>query len=143
MIIPDTSILLYAYNSTSQFHGLACAWVEETFSGSEQIGLPWIVIVGFIRIGADARVHSQPWTMAEAVAIVDAWLTRPNIFAMTPGRRHWEILRSLLAKGQVRGPLTTDAHIAAHALETGALLATTIETSPASKVCVGVSPLDA
>jgi uncharacterized protein len=124
LIIPDTNILLYAYNATSRFHIQARTWLEAAFSGGEQIGVPWIVIVGFVRISTDPRAHSNPLTMAEAVEIVDAWLTRPNVIALGPGPHHWQILRDLLARGQARGPLTTDAHIAAHALESGAVLAT-------------------
>ena len=43
---------------------------------------------------------------------------------LNPGERHWEILRSLMISGQVRGPLIMDAHLAALAIEHGATLAT-------------------
>ena len=37
----------------------------------------------------------------------------------------WQILRELITKGQAHGPLITDAHLAALAIEHGATLATT------------------
>jgi uncharacterized protein len=42
----------------------------------------------------------------------------------SPGERHWEILRELLADGQCYGPLVTDAVLAALAMEHGAELCT-------------------
>lgn len=124
MIVVDTNLLLYAYNSTSPFHERARAWVEEVFSGGELVALPWTVILGFIRIATDPRAHLDPLTVAEAVSIVSEWLARPNVMALPPGQRHWEIVRKLLVTGQARGPLAMDAHIAAHAMEHGAVLAT-------------------
>jgi hypothetical protein len=44
---------------------------------------------------------------------------------LNPGERHWEILCDLMAKGQARGRLIVDAHLAALAIEHGATLATT------------------
>jgi len=38
---------------------------------------------------------------------------------LVPGRGHWEILRNLLLAHGTGGSLTTDAHIAALALEYG------------------------
>jgi hypothetical protein len=64
-------------------------------------------------------------TLDEAIAIVAGWLERPNVTLLNPGERHWEILRELMTKGQARGTLVTDAHLAALAVEHGCTLATT------------------
>ena len=53
------------------------------------------------------------------------WLELPNISLLGPSERHWQILQRLLAESQVRGPLVTDAHLAALAIEHGATLCTT------------------
>jgi hypothetical protein len=42
---------------------------------------------------------------------------------MTPGRRHWEIFAALCR--DIRGPLVTDAYVAALAIEHGCELVTT------------------
>jgi uncharacterized protein len=124
VIVVDTNVLLYAYNASSAFHAPARRWIEDAFSGTELIGLPWIVIVGFIRISTDPRAHTRPLTIVEATKAVDEWLSRKTVIALAPGPQHWEILSELLRRGQVRGPLATDAHIAAQTLEHGAVLAT-------------------
>ena len=124
MIVVDTNLLLYAYNATSVHHERARLWLEETLTGSGHVGLPWVVIFGFIRIGTDPRAHTEPFRVEEAAEIVTEWLARRNVIALTPGPRHWDIVRELLIRGQARGPLAMDAHIAAHAIEHGAILAT-------------------
>ena len=50
---------------------------------------------------------------------------RPKVVVVNPTERHWEIFRGLVAKGQAQGPLVSGAHLAALAMEHGALLATT------------------
>jgi uncharacterized protein len=124
VIIVDTNLLLYAYNESSAHHRRARTWVEEVFSGGETVGLPWTVIFGFIRIGTDLRAHTTPFTIEEMTALVSEWLKRENVTALAPGSRHWQIVCGLMTEGQARGPLAMDAHIAAHAIEHGAVLAT-------------------
>ena len=63
--------------------------------------------------------------MTETVDIGSEWLARKDVFALSPGPRHWEIAGRLLLDAQARGPLAMDGHIAAHAIEPGAALATT------------------
>ena len=124
MILVDANLLIYAHDSASAHHELA-AWLETTFSGSEQIGLTWMVVLAFVRITTSPRPLDHPFSSAEAVEIVAGWLERPTVALVHPGERHWEILRSLLEEGQAPGPLVMDAHLAALAIEHGATLATT------------------
>ena len=124
MILVDANLLIYAHDSASAHHELA-AWLETTFSGSEQIGLTWMVVLAFVRITTSPRPLDHPFSIAEAVEIVAGWLERPTVALVHPGERHWGILRSLLEEGQAPGPLVMDAHLAALAIEHGATLATT------------------
>jgi toxin-antitoxin system PIN domain toxin len=135
VIVIDTSLLLYAYNAASAHHRSAREWLEATFSGREHVGLPWTVIFGFIRISTNSRAHAEPFTLEEITATVSDWLARKNIVALSPGPRHWEIVTDLLIGGQARGPMAMDAHIAAHAIEHGATLATNDRDSRDSKAC--------
>jgi predicted nucleic acid-binding protein len=43
VIIPDLNILLYAYNTDAPHHAQARRWWEDTLSGTETIGVPWVV----------------------------------------------------------------------------------------------------
>lgn len=124
MIVVDANLLLYAYDSSAAHHPRARRWLEDAFSGAEQVRLPWAVVLAFVRISTHPRVLSRPLPIAEATSIVDEWLGLPNVETLDPTDRHWEIIRDLMRDAQIRGPLVTDAHLAALAIEHGATLCT-------------------
>ncbi len=59
------------------------------------------------------------------MAFVDEWLGQPYVSAVSPGQGHWAILRKLLRDSGTAGNLTSDAHLAAVALELGASVCST------------------
>jgi predicted nucleic acid-binding protein len=67
----------------------------------------------------------RPLAPGAALADVDAWLQQPCVETVAPGERHWPILRRLLKATGSAGNLTSDAHIAALALERGAAVCST------------------
>jgi toxin-antitoxin system PIN domain toxin len=83
------------------------------------------VILGFLRLATSRQVFTHPMAAKDAIDIVDGWLQRPNVVALAPGRDHWNILRSLVSASGVAGNLTTDAHLAALAIEQGCQLCST------------------
>ena len=126
MIVVDANLLLYAHDAGSAQHSAARRWLEDTLSGDEAVGLTWAALLAFLRVGTNPRLRKDAPTIEEASAIVAGWLERPMVTLLNPGERHWEIFRDLMARGQARGPLVTDAHLAALAIEHGATLATTV-----------------
>lgn len=118
MIIPDINLLVYAYNSDAPFHAESKAWLEERLSGRTTIGLPWVVILGFVRIMSSSVVLTSPLHPTEAVQHVESWLRRPQTQVINPGPRHLEILGDLMQSSGASGRLTTDAHLATLAVET-------------------------
>lgn len=125
MKIVDLNVLLYAVNRDSAHHRAARRWLERALSGDETIAFPWAVVLGFLRVATSARVFPAPLAPEQAIAVADGWLARPNVVRLDPGDRHWDILRELLANAGTAGNLTTDAHLAALALERGATLCST------------------
>jgi toxin-antitoxin system PIN domain toxin len=124
MILIDANILLYAYDPSTSHHQAALDWLEEIFSAPEPVGLTWVTLLAFLRIGTSPRALENPLSVHEASAIIAEWLDRPMVTLPNPGERHWEILRHLMAKGQARGDLIMGAHLGALAIEHGATLAT-------------------
>ena len=125
MIAVDANILLYASDTSSVHHPASRRWLETVLSGDEPVGLAWSVLLAFLRVGTNPRIRKDAFTVEEASEIVASWLERPTVTLLNPGERHWQILRDVMTRGQVRGPLVTDAHLAALAIEHGATLATT------------------
>jgi toxin-antitoxin system PIN domain toxin len=120
--LPDVNILLYASDEASSRYAEAHQWVGEMFSEPETVALAWVVVLGFLRISTNQRVSESPLTVREALNIVDGWLARPNVIVARPTDRHVAVLRELLVPLGVGGNLTTDAHLAALAIEHGAEL---------------------
>jgi len=122
--IVDANLLIYAWNEDSSQHQRAKAWIEERFSGSEWIGIPWVTIWEFLRIMTNPRAFPLSPGGEAAFGIVRSWLELPNVVLIQPGPRHEELLRTLALGGQAIGPLMSDAVMAALTIEQGASLAT-------------------
>jgi len=117
VILPDVNLLVYAYNRDARHHRECRAWWERLLSSSEPVGLPWAVSCGFIRLMTHPSILVRPLDPSRAVAHVGSWLARPNVEVLDPGPRHLQLLDRLLADLGVAGNLTTDAHLAALAIE--------------------------
>jgi toxin-antitoxin system PIN domain toxin len=120
----DANLLLYAYNTASEHHQAARRWLEDALTGSVPVAFCWPTILAFLRIATNPRAVSRPLSIAQAVSIVDSWLAVPVATLVHPTDRHWPILGDLLAAGQASGPLVSNAHLAALAIEHGATLIT-------------------
>ena len=125
MKLLDLNILLYATNRDSPRHPAAKAWLESMLSGEESIAIPWVVVLGFLRIATSRQVLPRPISADEAITVVHGWLAQPPVIALNPGDEHWRVLTRLLSDAGSAGNLTTDAHLAALAIEHGAELCST------------------
>jgi len=117
VILPDVNLLIYAYNSGAPHHKAAREWWEDTLSGTVAVGLPWAVALGFVRLSTHLRVMAPPLPAQLAINHVQSWLARPRVTILEPGPQHLEFLAQMLHAAGVAGALTTDAHLAALAVE--------------------------
>lgn len=117
MILIDANLLLYAEDSLSQHHESARTWWDAQLSGSGPVCLCWPVLIAFIRIGTNSRLHQRPLTIEEAVQRVQSWLEQPCVRLIQPTDQHWLIFQRLLRKGNAAANLVSDAHLAALAVE--------------------------
>lgn len=92
-------------------------------NADETIGLPWIVLSGFVRIATSARIFSAPLSVSDALVHVDNLLAHPLTTIVTEKTEHWKTLQALLIEAGAAGNLTTDAHLATLAITHGATLA--------------------
>lgn len=117
MILPDVNLLVHAYNSDSPVHSTARAWWEGALNGTKPVGLAWVTMLGYVRITTHRQILANPMPVADSCAHVRAWLARPYVGIVHPGERHAELLFGLLESLGTAGNLTTDAHLAALAIE--------------------------
>lgn len=125
MLIPDVNILVYAHNAELPAHAAARQWWEATLAQERPIGLAWACILGFIRLTTRRGVFARPATVKLATGHVRRWLTLPQVQILSPGPEHADILFGLLDELGTAGNLTTDAHLAALAIEYQAELVST------------------
>lgn len=125
MIAPDVNLLVYAVDEDSPFHTSARAWLENALSGAESIGFAWMVLLAFVRVTTRPQAVPIPLPIEQALGVVALLLAQPNVMVIEPGPRHFELLRDLLIDVGTAGNLTSDAHLAAIAIEHGAEVCST------------------
>ncbi len=86
-------------------------------NGTVTVGLPWVSVLGFIRIATNPKILDNPLDVTSACRCVRRWLDRPQAVLIHPGDRHANILFNLLEAVGTAANLTTDAHLAALAIE--------------------------
>ncbi|MDX2179654.1 MAG: TA system VapC family ribonuclease toxin [Bryobacteraceae bacterium] len=96
-------------------------WLNGAFSSSEPVGLPWLVLWAYVRISTNLSLP-KPLPVSKALDDVDTWVRQPNAEMVQPGPSHLGILGDLMRLGGVSGARTTDAILAAIAIEHGATL---------------------
>ncbi|MEO5960484.1 MAG: type II toxin-antitoxin system VapC family toxin [Opitutaceae bacterium] len=117
MIIPDLNLLIYAHHAADPRHAAARVWWEACLNGDEPIGLAWVTLLGFMRLTTHRHVLATPLPVATVADLVEEWLDQPVVRVLVPGREHARHCFGFLRKLGVAGNLTTDAHLAALALE--------------------------
>ncbi len=74
MIVVDVNLLIYVVNEDSPDHKNAKPWLEAAVSGTETVGLPWIVLLAFLRLTTRPGLFQKPLSVDAAFDVVDAWL---------------------------------------------------------------------
>jgi toxin-antitoxin system PIN domain toxin len=120
VVVVDANILLYAVDRASGHHERSLAWLDAALSGTEAVAFAWVVLLAFVRVATSAVVFPTPMSAEQALDQVEVWLSAPAAVVVQPTPRHVSLLRGLLRDTGTAGNLTTDAHLAALALEHGA-----------------------
>jgi len=117
VIVPDVNLLLYAHITGFAEHTRARRWWEDLMNGDKEVGIGAPALFGFVRLATNPRVLDRPWAISAALERVDEWLSQPHVRFALPGPRHLEIVFGLLRELGTTGNLTTDAQLAALAIE--------------------------
>ena len=89
------------------------------------IGLPWIVLLAFLRLTTRPGLFQKPLSVNAAFDVVDAWLQQPSVTVPEPTARHLQTIRDLISPLGTGGNLTLDAYLAALSIEHGVELCST------------------
>lgn len=117
MIIPDANLIIYAHNEADPDHRAARTWWKGLLEGDEDVGIPIVVVLAFLRLTTSARILTHPLSVEESATRIEAWFDARPVRLIAPGQQHVATLLATLRAVGVGGSLTTDAHIAALAIE--------------------------
>lgn len=117
MNVVDTNVLIYAVDPLSEHHSRSRRWLDDEIGSGRAVLLPWIALVGFLRLTTNASTAVAPLEFEFAASVVRKWLSRPNVRTPYPDDRHLDRMSELLATPGTGGNLVNDAHIAAIALQ--------------------------
>ena len=116
MKVVDVNVLLYAVNEDADRHAVLRRWWVDALNGDESVGLPWIVVSGFLRIATNPKVYPEPLPADEALARIETWMSAGTVSVIVEKPDHWRVFRGLLSDVGTARNLTTDAHLAAIAI---------------------------
>jgi hypothetical protein len=109
----DTNILVYAYRQELPQYQIAEKCLRLLAEGSTKWAIPWPCIHEFLGVVTNPKVFRPPSPMMHAMAQIDAWRESPSLALISETEAHWSYLKQLLTDGNVIGPKTHDARIAA------------------------------
>jgi len=143
VILPDVNVLVHAHNADSAVHESARRWWDGCLRGSEGVGLAWATMLGFIRITTNRKVVARPLPVRDVMRRIQGWLELPHVHVTQPSDAHFARLRAELERLGTAGNLTTDAHLAALAMERGYVLYSTDTDFARFPALRWVNPCDA
>ena len=123
MQLPDVNVLIYAHRVDAPEHERYAAWLQALAASDAPFALSDVVLSGFLRIVTNPRIFDPATPMDMALTFCQRLVDWPRASLITPSRRHWELFTGLCR--DIKGPLVTDAYIAALAIEHGCELVST------------------
>jgi toxin-antitoxin system PIN domain toxin len=123
-LLVDTNLLIYAFRPESPEHPVARDWLTRILIEGERLLLTSAALVSFARLATSSRIVRRPVGVDEALAFIDSLRSGPGTEQAEPGPGYAEIFTRICSEGELRGNDIPDAHLAAVAIEHGALLAT-------------------
>ena len=116
MRLLDVNVLVFTVNSDATQHALAAQAFRESYTRGK-VGLPWAVLLGFLRVCTRPGILARPLTVLQALDTMNRWLEHDDTVLLAPTPRHASIVSRLLIGAGQAGNLVPDAHLAALAIE--------------------------
>ena len=109
----DANILLYASDASSARQDVAIRLLEQVATGPEIAYLFWPTIMAYLRIATHPAVFDRPLAADDAIANIEALLSRPHVRAPGEQPEFWRRYRSVATDARPAGNLVPDAHLVA------------------------------
>lgn len=119
MIAIDSNILIYAHRKDSPFHEAADRELTKLVEAGGTWAIPWPCLHEFLVIVTHPRIYDPPTPLEEALLQADCWSESPRLEMIGERADYWPVIRQLLQKGKITGPLIHDAKIIAICQQNG------------------------
>ena len=119
MILCDVGVLLNALFEQAAHHEVCRRELDRLRTAPADLAVSELILAAVVRVGTNPKVFQPCPTTAEVFRFVDALSAPLATRRVAPGPRHWSIFQDLVLGGDIRGPDTTDAYLAALAIEQG------------------------
>ena len=113
MIAIDTNLLVYAHREDAEWHDKAYSIIRTLAESREPWAIPWPCVHEFLSIATHPRIFNPPTPLERALVQVDAWLDSPSLVMLGESEGYWPLLRKMIKRGRIKGPMVHDARIAA------------------------------
>lgn len=115
-------MIFVGVNNQAPLHAKATHLLEAAMAGPRTVAFYWTVLLAFLRISTRPGLLQNPLPAPIAFQLVDAWLAQPSAIVLDPTPKHLRTLRQLVEPLGTAGNITSDAHLAALAIDHGAEL---------------------
>ena len=119
MILCDVGVLLSAMMAHSPHHEVCRKPLDTLRAGGAPHAVSELILAAVVRIATNPKVWRPAATASEAFAFVELLRADRHAVIVAPGALHWKIFRGLVMDAGIRGADTTDAYLAALAIEHG------------------------
>ncbi|HVS65313.1 MAG TPA: TA system VapC family ribonuclease toxin [Thermoanaerobaculia bacterium] len=119
MILCDVNVLLYALVRQSDHHDICRRELERLRRNPREMAVSDLILAAVVRIATNPKVFRPAPSPEDVFGFTDALRAPPEVYRAAPGSRHWKIFQDLVRASDIRGADTTDAYLAALALEHG------------------------
>ena len=118
MRMPDVNVLLYALDRGCKRHAYGMRVLDELRSSAEPLGLVPLILSSVVRLSINRHAMSAPASSTQpALDFCGELLNSRNAVVVNPGKRHWDIFKSLCGKRALTVDLVPDAYLASIAIE--------------------------
>ena len=118
MVLCDVSVILSAGMPESPHHHVCLERLQGVLE-ADRFGVSELILAAVVRIATNPRVWKKPASQSRAFEFVETLRDHPSAVRVAPGPRHWRLFRQLAVATGSRGADTTDAYLAALAVEHG------------------------
>ena len=119
MILCDVGVLLNAMVEKAEHHAVCRRELDRLRVTPNEMALSELILAAVVRIGTNPKVFRPCPKAREVFEFVEALAAPKGVRWITPGPRHWTIFKDLVLSLDIQGSDTTDAYLAALAMEQG------------------------